>query len=164
MYPFELGGKEGVFLISASTRRNSIFIGVAAADASPPHSPLRLYVLVFQSEVCKSRDINEKREPGIAIVPYFPTAHRFFGGKAVVKAVPTNSFLLSHPWFTGQNLEHNKIFYLQVKELAKKHSCTPVQLALAWILRQRDDMVPIPGTTKIKNLDENIGAVRVKLT
>ncbi|CAL5397457.1 unnamed protein product [Camellia sinensis] len=67
-------------------------------------------------------------------------------------------------WFTRQNLEHNKIFYLRIKELAKKHSCIPVQIALAWILHQRDDMVPIPGTTKIKNLDENIGAVRVKLT
>ncbi|CAL5400709.1 unnamed protein product [Camellia sinensis] len=67
-------------------------------------------------------------------------------------------------WSIGQNLEHNRIFYLRIKELAKKHSCTPVQLALAWILHQRDDMVPIPGTTKIKNLDENIGAMRVKLT
>ncbi|KAL7239269.1 hypothetical protein ACSBR2_005213 [Camellia fascicularis] len=112
-------------------------------------------------------------ELGIAIVPYSPTAHHFFGGTAVDEAVPINSFLLSHPWFTGQNLEHNKIFYLRIKELAKKHSCIPVQLALAWILHQRDDTVPIPGdcglsynstTTKIKNLDENIGAVRVKLT
>ncbi|CAL5339733.1 unnamed protein product [Camellia sinensis] len=107
-----------------------------------------------------TRDIEEEiipicRELGIVIVPYSPTAHRFFGGKAIVEAVPTNSFL---------NLEHNKIFYLRIKELAKKHSCTPVQLALAWILHQRDDMVPIPGTAKIKNLDENIGAVRVKLT
>ncbi|KAL7239252.1 hypothetical protein ACSBR2_005197 [Camellia fascicularis] len=96
-----------------------------------------------------TRDIEEEiipicRELEIALVPYSPTAHRFFGGKAVVEAVPINSFLLSHPWFTGQNLEHNKIFYLRVKELAKKHSCTPVQLALAWILHQRDDMVPIP--------------------
>ncbi|THG05775.1 probable aldo-keto reductase 1 isoform X1 [Camellia sinensis] len=116
-----------------------------------------------------TRDIEEEiipicRELGIAIVPYSPTAHGFFGGKAVVETVPTNSFMQSHPRFAGQNLEHNMIFYLRIKELAKKHSCTPVQLALAWILHQRDDMVPIPGTTKIKNLDENIGAVRVKLT
>ncbi|KAF5946088.1 hypothetical protein HYC85_016316 [Camellia sinensis] len=97
-----------------------------------------------------TRDIEEEiipicRELGIAIVPYSPTAHGFFGGKAVVETVPTNSFMQSHPRFTGQNLEHNRIFYLRIKELAKKHSCTPVQLALAWILHQRDDMVPIPG-------------------
>ncbi|KAF7143870.1 hypothetical protein RHSIM_Rhsim05G0161500 [Rhododendron simsii] len=65
--------------------------------------------------------------------------------------------------FTGQNLENNKIFYIRIEELAKKYGCSPVQLALAWVL-QGDDMVPIPGTTKIKNLDENIGALGVKLT
>ncbi|CAL5400721.1 unnamed protein product [Camellia sinensis] len=113
-----------------------------------------------------THDIEEEiipicRELGIAIVPYSLTAHGFFGGKAVVETISTNSFMGK---FTRQNLEHNRIFYLRIKELAKKHSCTPVQLALAWILHQRDDMVPIPGTTKIKNLDENIGAVRVKLT
>ncbi|CAL5400725.1 unnamed protein product [Camellia sinensis] len=127
---------------------------IRRAHAVHPITALQMEYSLF------TRDIEEEiipicRELGIAIVPYAPTAYRFFGGKAVVEAVPTNSFL---------NLEHNKIFYLQVKELAKKHSCTPVQLALAWILHQRDDMVPIPGTTKIKNLDENIGAVRVKLT
>ncbi|CAL5397456.1 unnamed protein product [Camellia sinensis] len=94
----------------------------------------------------------------------FPYCSWFFAGKAVVESVPTNSFLLALPRLTGQNLDHNKIFYLRIEELSKKHSCTPVQLALAWVLHQGDDTVPIPGTTKIKNLDENIGALRVKLT
>lgn len=116
-----------------------------------------------------TRDIEEEiipvcRELGIGIVPYAPTGRGFFGGKAVVESVPANSSLQSHPRFTGQNLEHNKIFYIHVEELAKKHGCSPVQLALAWVLHQGEDMVPIPGTTKIKNLDENIGSVRVKLT
>lgn len=116
-----------------------------------------------------TRDIEEEiipvcRELGIGIVPYAPTGRGFFGGKAVVESVPANSSLQSHPRFTGQNLEHNKIFYIHIEELAKKHGCSPVQLALAWVLHQGEDMVPIPGTTKIKNLDENIGSVRVKLT
>ncbi|XP_028111387.1 perakine reductase-like [Camellia sinensis] len=116
-----------------------------------------------------TRDIEEEiiplcRELRIAIVPYSPTAHGFFAGKAVVESVPTDSFLLALPRFTGHNLDHNKIFYLRIEELSKKHSCTPVQLALAWVLHQGDDTVPIPRTTKIKNLDENIGALRVKLT
>ncbi|KAL7234792.1 hypothetical protein ACSBR1_018281 [Camellia fascicularis] len=68
-----------------------------------------------------------------------------------------------HPRFTGQNLEQNKIFYTRIEALAKKHGCTPIQIALTWVLHQGDDVVPIPGTTKMKNLDENIGAVRVKL-
>ncbi|XP_058213416.1 perakine reductase-like isoform X1 [Rhododendron vialii] len=115
-----------------------------------------------------TRDIEEEiipicRELGIGIVPYSPTGRGFFGGKAVVGSLPANSSLQSHPRFTGQNLENNKIFYIRIEELAKKHGCSPVQLALAWVL-QGDDMVPIPGTTKIKNLDENIGALGVKLT
>ncbi|CAL5397473.1 unnamed protein product [Camellia sinensis] len=88
----------------------------------------------------------------------------FFAGKAVVESVPTDSFLLALSRFIGQNLDHNKISYLRIEELSKKHSCTLVQLVLAWVLHQGDDTVPIPGTTKIKNLDENIGALRVKLT
>ncbi|XP_058213340.1 perakine reductase-like [Rhododendron vialii] len=114
-----------------------------------------------------TRDIEEEiipvcRELGIGIVLYSPTGRGFFGGKAIVESLPANSSLQSHPRFTGQNLENNKIFYTRIEELAKKHGCSPVQLALAWVL-QGDDMVPIPGTTKIKNLDENIGALGVKL-
>ncbi|KAI8021414.1 putative aldo-keto reductase 1 [Camellia lanceoleosa] len=122
-----------------------------------------------------TRDIEEEiiplcRELGIVIFPYSPTAHGFFVGKAVVESVPTDSFLLALPRFTGQNLDHNKIFYLRIDELSKKHSCTPVQLALAWVIHQGDDTLYLTshctfaGTTKIKNLDENIGALRVKLT
>ncbi|KAL7204853.1 hypothetical protein ACSBR2_017878 [Camellia fascicularis] len=115
-----------------------------------------------------TRDIEEEiipvcRELGIGIVPYAPTARGFFGGKAAVESVPANSFLQSHPRFTGLNLEQSKIFYTRIEALAKKHGCTPIQLALTWVLHQGDGVVPIPGTTKVKNLDENIGAVRVKL-
>ncbi|KAL6989801.1 palmitoyltransferase akr1 [Sarracenia purpurea var. burkii] len=116
-----------------------------------------------------TRDIEEQilplcRELGIGIVPYSPTGRGFFGGKAVVETVAANSSLQSHPRFSGQNLERNKIFYIRIEEFAKKHGCTPVQIALAWVFHQGEDLVPIPGTTKIKNLDENIGALRVKLT
>ncbi|XP_047338511.1 perakine reductase-like [Impatiens glandulifera] len=118
-----------------------------------------------------TRDIEEEilpvcRELGIGIVPYSPTGRGFFGGKAVVESLPSNSFLLSHPRFTEQNLEHNKTFYYRLETLAKKHGCTPIQLALAWVLHQgAEDLVPIPGTTKAKNLDENIGALKLmKLT
>ncbi|KAL6989502.1 hypothetical protein U1Q18_015252, partial [Sarracenia purpurea var. burkii] len=116
-----------------------------------------------------TRDVEEAiipvcRELGIGIVPYSPTGRGFFGGKAVVESLPQNSMLHSFPRFSGQNLEQNKIIYRRVEALARKHGCTLVQLALAWLLHQGDDMVPIPGTTKIKNLDENLGSLRVKLT
>lgn len=50
-----------------------------------------------------------------------------------------------HPRFTGENLEKNKALYAKAEQLAKKHNCTPAQLALAWVLHQGDDVVPIPG-------------------
>lgn len=104
------------------------------------------------------------RELGIGIVAYSPLGHGFFGGKAIVESLPSESFLDKHPRFVGENLEKNKVLYARFADLAAKHSCTPPQLALAWLLHQGDDVVPIPGTTKIKNLIDNINSLAVKLT
>ncbi|KAF2287864.1 hypothetical protein GH714_003013 [Hevea brasiliensis] len=116
-----------------------------------------------------SRDLEEEviplcRELGIAVVPYSPLGRGFFGGKAVVESLPSETILKSHPRFTGENLEKNKVFYTRIENLAKRRGCSPAQLALAWVLSQGDDVVPIPGTTKIRNLVDNIGALRIKLT
>ncbi|XP_042517586.1 probable aldo-keto reductase 1 [Macadamia integrifolia] len=116
-----------------------------------------------------TRDIEEEiiplcRELGIGVVPYSPLGRGFFGGKAVAEKLPENSFLASHPRFTGENLDRNKMLYERMENLAANYGCTPAQLALAWILHQGDYVVPIPGTTKIKNLDNNIGSLKVKLT
>jgi len=54
-----------------------------------------------------------------------------------------------HPRFTGENLEKNKLFYERINDLASKHECTPSQLALAWLLHQGNDIIPIPGTVFI---------------
>ncbi|KAJ0078805.1 hypothetical protein Patl1_23319 [Pistacia atlantica] len=116
-----------------------------------------------------SRDIEQEiaplcRELGIGIVTYCPLGRGFFCGKKVVESVPSNSFVESHPRFQGENFNKNKILYSRIEKLAEKHGCTPAQLALSWILHQGDDVVPIPGTTKIINFDNNIGCVEVKLT
>ncbi|GAV90647.1 Aldo_ket_red domain-containing protein [Cephalotus follicularis] len=116
-----------------------------------------------------TRDIEEEivplcRELGIGIVPYSPLGRGFFGGKGVVESVPANSFLVSIPRFQGENFDRNKIFYSRIEKLAEKYECSPTQLALSWVLHQGQDVVPIPGTTKIKNLDSNIGSLKVKLT
>ncbi|KAF2284620.1 hypothetical protein GH714_028253 [Hevea brasiliensis] len=116
-----------------------------------------------------TRDIEEEiiplcRELGIGIVPYSPLGQGFFGGKAVVESLPSETLLKFQPRFTEENLEKNKLLYTRIENLAKKYGCTPPQLALAWVINQGDDVVPIPGTTKIKNLKDNIGALRVSLT
>ncbi|XP_031385756.1 perakine reductase-like [Punica granatum] len=116
-----------------------------------------------------TRDIEEEivplcRELGIGIVPYSPIGGGFFGGKAITETIPANSLLESHPRFKGENLDKNKIFYFQIEKLAEKHGCSPAQLALSWVLHQGDDVAPIPGTTKMKNLESNIESLRLKLT
>ncbi|XP_056168495.1 probable aldo-keto reductase 1 isoform X2 [Syzygium oleosum] len=104
------------------------------------------------------------RELGIGIVPYSPLGRGFFGGKAVIESLPSDSNLAMHPRFKKENLDKNRNLYARMDNLAKKHGCTPAQLALAWVLGQGDMIVPIPGTTKIKNLDDNIGSFKLKLT
>ncbi|KAG5232625.1 perakine reductase [Salix suchowensis] len=116
-----------------------------------------------------SRDIEEEiiplcRELGIAVVPYSPIGRGFFGGRAVVESLSSETMLKSHPRFAEENIEKNKVFYTRIEKLAANHGCTPAQLALAWVINQGDDVVPIPGTTKIRNLDDNIGSLQVKLT
>ncbi|KAE8010045.1 hypothetical protein FH972_006443 [Carpinus fangiana] len=116
-----------------------------------------------------TRDIEEEiiplcRELGIGIVPYSPLGRGFFAGKGIVESLAANSSLAMHPRFQGDNLEKNKTVYTRIKSLARRHQCTPAQLALAWVLEQGDDVAPIPGTTKIKNLDDNIGSLKKKLT
>ncbi|XP_052876530.1 probable aldo-keto reductase 3 [Gossypium arboreum] len=76
-----------------------------------------------------------------------------------------NFHLLQYlPRFQPENLEHNKRLYERVNEIAVKKGCTPSQLALAWVHHQGNDVCPIPGTTKIENFNQNIGALSVKLT
>ncbi|KAK7269169.1 hypothetical protein RIF29_21885 [Crotalaria pallida] len=115
-----------------------------------------------------TRDIEEEliplcRELGIGIVPYSPIGRGFFGGKGVVENLPASSGLAFHPRFQAENLKKNRIIYDRIENLAKKHQCAPSQLALAWVLQQGNDVAPIPGTTKIKNLDQNISSLLVEL-
>lgn len=72
--------------------------------------------------------------------------------------------LQSLPRFQGENLEHNNMLFERVKDMGSRKGCTTSQLALAWLYHQGSDVCPIPGTTKSHNLDQNIGALSVKLT
>ncbi|EFJ24149.1 hypothetical protein SELMODRAFT_267791 [Selaginella moellendorffii] len=105
------------------------------------------------------------RELGIGIVPYSPLGRGFFSGKAIVEKLQSDdSRLVRQPRFQGENFEKNKVLYERVAALANKHGCTTSQLALAWVLAQGKDVVPIPGTTKVANFDENLGSLNLKLS
>ncbi|KAI5347809.1 hypothetical protein L3X38_000696 [Prunus dulcis] len=97
------------------------------------------------------------RKLGIGIVSYSPLGRGLFGGKAVVEILPADCLLSKHPRFNGENLEKNKLLYSKLATLAAKHACTAPQLALAWLLHHGNDIIPIPGTTKVKNLDTIVG-------
>ena len=68
------------------------------------------------------------------------------------------------PRFKPENMEHNRKIFEQVNEMAARKGCTTSQLALAWVHHRGNDVCPIPGTTKIANLNQNVGALSVKLT
>ncbi|KAI3957742.1 hypothetical protein MKX01_007573 [Papaver californicum] len=117
-----------------------------------------------------SRDAEEDiiptcRELGIGIVTYSPLGRGFFSsGAKLVDNLADNDMRKNLPRFQPENLEHNKHMFERVNELAQKKGCSPSQLALAWVHHQGTDVCPIPGTTKIENLNQNIGALSVKLT
>lgn len=118
-----------------------------------------------------TRDTEEEiiptcRELGIGIVPYSPLGQGFFasGAKLVENFTDDDVRKTSCPKFTPEHLEKNKVTFEKICEMASRKGCSPGLLSLAWIHHQGIDVSPIPGTTKVKNLEENIGAFSVKIT
>ncbi|KAJ8645849.1 hypothetical protein MRB53_007597 [Persea americana] len=105
------------------------------------------------------------RELGIGIVAYSPLGRGFLSsGPKMVDSLSNEDFRKFLPRFQPENLEHNASIFERVTEMATRKGCTPSQLALAWVHYQGNDVCPIPGTTKIENLNQNVGALSVKLT
>jgi aryl-alcohol dehydrogenase-like predicted oxidoreductase len=105
------------------------------------------------------------RELGITFVPYSPLGRGFLTG-AIQKLedLDPTDWRRTNPRFGEKALQANLRLVETVKELAGKKGCTPAQLALAWVLAQGKDLVPIPGTKRVRYLEENMGALNVKLT
>jgi len=105
------------------------------------------------------------RELGIGFVPYSPLGRGFLSGRFTSpEELDKNDFRRHGPRFTGANLEANLQLAAKVAEIAQEKEITPAQLALAWVLAQGDDLVPIPGTKRRTYLEENAAAVDVQLT
>ncbi|MBS1685653.1 MAG: aldo/keto reductase [Bacteroidetes bacterium] len=105
------------------------------------------------------------RELGIAFVPYSPLGRGFLTGqfKSPDDFAP-DDYRRNSPRFQGENFQKNLNLVKKIEELAAKKNCTASQLALAWVLAQGDDIFPIPGTKRVKYLEENAAATDVKLT
>jgi len=105
------------------------------------------------------------RELGIGFVPYSPLGRGFLSGRfKSPDELDPNDFRRHGPRFTGDALQQNLKLVAKVEELAAEKGCTPGQLALAWVLAQGDDVVPIPGTKRRTYLEENLGAAAVELS
>jgi len=105
------------------------------------------------------------RELGIGFVPYSPLGRGFLSGRfRSPNELDEGDFRRSGPRFTGENLEANLKLASQVAEIAAEKGITPAQLALAWVLAQGDDLVPIPGTKRRRYLEENAAAADVELS
>jgi aryl-alcohol dehydrogenase-like predicted oxidoreductase len=105
------------------------------------------------------------RELGIGFVAYSPLGRGFLTGaiRSLDDLAP-DDFRRNNPRFQGENMQRNLETVVQVEQMAGEKGCTPAQLALAWVLAQATDIVPIPGTKRIAYLDENLAAASVELT
>ncbi|HYW17375.1 MAG TPA: aldo/keto reductase [Allosphingosinicella sp.] len=105
------------------------------------------------------------RELGIAYVAYSPLGRGFLTGQYKSPAdFPDDDYRRFHPRFTGGNFEKNIALVHEIEAMAAEKGCTAAQLAIAWVLAQGEDIVPIPGTKRRSYLEQNIGALEVSLT
>lgn len=147
------------------------YLGLSEAGAATIRRAHAVHpIAALQSEYSLwSRDIEGEivetcRELGITIVPYSPLGRGFLTGTIRrVDDLAPDDFRRRSPRFQGANFARNLALVDAVAEMAQIKGCTPAQLALAWVLAQGPDMVPIPGTRSIARLEENLGATRVTL-
>ncbi len=148
------------------------FLGMSEASAKTLRRANKVHqITALQTEYSLwTRDPEKEilaacRELGIGFVPYSPLGRGFLTG--VFKKpedVPEDDFRRNNPRFLRENFEHNLRIVKGIEQMAVGKKCKPSQLALAWVLAQGDDIVPIPGTKRIKYLEENVGALNVHLT
>jgi aryl-alcohol dehydrogenase-like predicted oxidoreductase len=148
-------------------------LGLSEAGAQTLRRAAKVHpIAALQSEYSLwTRDPEENgvletcRELGIGFVAYSPLGRGFLTG-AIKKAsdLEEKDWRRMNPRFVGAAFDQNLNLAEHVKGLAKKKGCSPAQLALAWVMAQGEDIVPIPGTKRLKYLEDNMGAIRVKFT
>jgi aryl-alcohol dehydrogenase-like predicted oxidoreductase len=121
------------------------------------------YSLLYRND--GEETIATTRKLGIAFVAYAPLGRSMLTGTVHGKAdVPEGDRRLQHPRFQGENLDKNVELVLRLEQIAKEKKCTLPQLVLAWLLAQGSDIVAIPGTKRKQRVDENLAALKVKLS
>jgi aryl-alcohol dehydrogenase-like predicted oxidoreductase len=148
------------------------FLGLSEAAASTVRRANQEYpITALQTEYSLwTRDPEDEilplcRELGIGFVAYSPLGRGFLTGRfRTFEDLPEDDYRRNSPRFQGENFQRNLDLVQRVEEIARRKRCTPAQLALAWLLVQGEDIVPIPGTKQRRYLEENAGALDVQLT
>ena len=158
------------------------FLGLSEASAETIRRAHQVHpISALQSEYSLwTRDVEDEilpacRELKIGFVPYSPLGRGFLTGRFKrLEDLPDDDYRRAAPRFQGENfqrnldlvrrIDQNVALVNRLEEIAKEKGCTPAQLALAWVLAQGDDIVPIPGTKRRKYLEQNVAALDVELT
>lgn len=133
------------------------------ANAVHPISALQSEYSLWERRVEK-HVLPAVRELGIGFVPYSPLGRGFLTGKVDVEKLETNDFRRHNPRFAAENAQSNQRVVDVVREVAGECGATPAQIALAWVISRGEDVVPIPGTKRVRYLEENVAALDVRLT
>jgi len=147
------------------------YIGLSEASAATLRRASKIHpITALQTEFSLwTRDPEEEilptcRELGIGFVAYSPLGRGFLTGRfRKFEDLPADDYRRNSPRFQGNNFQKNLDLVAHVEAIAREKACTPSQLALAWVLAQGEDIVPIPGTKQRKYLEENVGALDVTL-
>ncbi len=146
----------GLSEVSADTLRKACAVHPIAAL----QSEWSLWTRGIEAEI-----VPVARELGVGIVPYSPVGRGFLtGAYASINDLSKDDFRRYNPRFQGDNLQANLKLVARVREIADDVGCSPVQLALAWLLHQGDDVVPIPGTKRVRYVEENCEAAEISLS
>jgi aryl-alcohol dehydrogenase-like predicted oxidoreductase len=147
------------------------YIGLSEASAESIRKANKIHpIAALQSEYSiLTKDVEKEilptiRELGVSLVPYSPLARGLFTNIYEVQNLGDDDFRKSLPRYQQEYLENNTKLANEINELAASKGVKGTQLALAWVLNQGDDIIPIPGTKRIKYLEENIAAVNIELS
>jgi aryl-alcohol dehydrogenase-like predicted oxidoreductase len=147
------------------------YIGLSEPSVETVHRAHKVHPLTaIQSEYSLfTREPEEQLLPtleelGISLVAYSPLGRGFLGGRfRKLEDLAANDWRRSNPRFSGENFEKNLALADRITEIAARKKVTPAQLALAWLLNSRDDVVPIPGTSSLQRVEENARAADIEL-
>jgi aryl-alcohol dehydrogenase-like predicted oxidoreductase len=134
------------------------------AHAVHPISALQSEYSVWERNI-EGEVMDTCRELGIGIVPYSPLGRGFLTGTVTTPdALEPQDYRRNDPRWQGENFDRNQRIVAAVRAVAARHGATPAQIALAWLLAQGDEVVPIPGTKRRRWLEDNAGAAHITLT